>query len=63
MVFVNVGDKPSSLIASPAVPRIVDCVSAPAASPAAMPRSKPNIHAELAFQAFHRDVEMGFAHA
>jgi hypothetical protein len=45
MVFVNAGDRPNSLIASPAVPRIVDCVSPPAASPAAMPRSRPNIHA------------------
>ena len=45
MVLMSAGDRPNLLIASPAVPRIADCVRPPAASPAAIPRSKPNIQA------------------
>jgi hypothetical protein len=50
MVFVSSGDNPSLPIASPAVPMIADCVSPPAASPAAMPRLRPNIQAAASTQ-------------
>ena len=45
MVLIRAGDSPNLPIASPAVPRIADWVSPPAARPAAIPRSSPNIQA------------------